>query len=158
MRDESEVHGLLALMLLEDARRAARTDAGRYVPLDEQDRSRWDRGEAEGLAALRRATGAGPYQVQAAIAALELQDPIEWDRVADLYAALTRLAPVAGRRGAAGRRDVASRYGPAGGLRCCTPLRPTVRWPSTSRCTPPTPDCCAGPGRPAARRTRPQLR
>jgi len=122
MPDESEVHALLALMLLEDARRAARTDAGRYVPLDEQDRSRWDRGKAaEGLAALRRATGAGPYQVQAAIAALELQDPIEWDRVADLYAALARIAPspvVEVQRAAA----VGLAHGPARGLALLAPL------------------------------------
>jgi RNA polymerase sigma-70 factor, ECF subfamily len=89
---ESEVHALLALMLLHDARRAARTSG--WVALADQDRTRWDRARAvEGLAALRSATRTGPYQLQAAIAALELQDPVEWDRVADLYAALARLAP-----------------------------------------------------------------
>ena len=120
--DESEVHALLALMLLQDARRAARTDAGRYVPLDEQDRSRWDRGRAaEGLAALRRATSTGPYQLQAAIAALELQDRIEWDLVADLYGALARIAPspvVEVQRAAA----VGLAHGPARGLALLEPL------------------------------------
>ena len=116
------MHALLALLLLQDARRAARTDAGRYVPLDEQDRSRWDRGRAaEGLAALRRATRTGPYQLQAAIAALELQDRIEWDRVADLYGALARIAPspvVEVQRAAA----VGLAHGPARGLALLEPL------------------------------------
>jgi RNA polymerase sigma-70 factor (ECF subfamily) len=91
---ESEVHALLALLLLRDARRDARTDAGRYVPLGEQDRARWDRARAaEGLTALRRATRTGRYQLEAAIAALELQDPPDWAGMAGLYAALARLAP-----------------------------------------------------------------
>jgi RNA polymerase sigma-70 factor (ECF subfamily) len=94
MPAESEVWGLLALMLLHDARRPARTDAGRYVPLGQQDRSRWDRTvAAEGLAALRRTTVTGPYRLQAAIAALELQDPVDWTAIADLYAALSRIGP-----------------------------------------------------------------
>jgi RNA polymerase sigma-70 factor (ECF subfamily) len=116
------VHALLALMLLQDARRPARTDAGRYVPLPEQDRSRWDRAKAaEGLAALRRATRTGPYQLQAAIAALELQDPVEWDRVADLYGALARLAPspvVEVQRAAA----IGLAHGPGPGLAVLAPL------------------------------------
>jgi RNA polymerase sigma-70 factor, ECF subfamily len=94
MPAESEVHGLLALMLLRDARRGARTDAGRYVPLGEQDRSRWDRAEAaEGLRALRRTTATGRYRLEAAIAALEFEDPVDWARVAQLYAALARIHP-----------------------------------------------------------------
>lgn len=73
--DDPEVAGLLALMLLHDARRAARTDArGRLVPLLEQDRGRWDRAEiAEGVAVLQgalRQERRGEYQIQAAIAAL----------------------------------------------------------------------------------------
>jgi RNA polymerase sigma-70 factor (ECF subfamily) len=91
---ESEVHAVLALMLLRDARRGARTDAGRYVPLGEQDRTRWDRGKAaEGLAALRRTGSTGRYRLEAAIAALEFDEPVDWARVADLYAALARLSP-----------------------------------------------------------------
>jgi len=73
--DDPEVAGLLALMLLNDARRPARTDAhGRLVPLAEQDRSRWDRAEVvEGVALLQRALRQdrrGEYQIQAAIAAI----------------------------------------------------------------------------------------
>jgi RNA polymerase sigma-70 factor (ECF subfamily) len=91
---ESEVHAVLALMLLRDARRGARTDAGRYVPLGEQDRTRWDRAKAaEGLAALRRTGSTGRYRLEAAIAALEFDEPVDWARVADLYAALARLSP-----------------------------------------------------------------
>ncbi|HEV7657170.1 MAG TPA: sigma-70 family RNA polymerase sigma factor [Mycobacteriales bacterium] len=122
MPDESEVHALLALMLLQDTRRAARLDAGRYVPLDEQDRSRWDRAKAAaGLAALRRATRTGAYQVQVAIAALELQDPVEWDRVADLYGALARIAssPVVEVQRAAA---TGLAYGPEHGLELLAPL------------------------------------
>jgi RNA polymerase sigma-70 factor, ECF subfamily len=102
MPDDAEVLGLLALMLLHDARRGARVDdRGRYVPLDRQDRSRWDAGRvAEGLhtltGALRRRQP-GPYQVQAAIAALHVQAPTpedtDWAQIADLYAALARLTP-----------------------------------------------------------------
>jgi len=102
MPDEAEVRGLLALMLLHDARRGARVDAdGRYVPLDEQDRSQWDRGRIrEGLAELERALvrrTPGPYQVQAAIAALHVDAPTsdqtDWPRVAALYETLANLAP-----------------------------------------------------------------
>jgi RNA polymerase sigma-70 factor, ECF subfamily len=102
MPDEPEVMGLLALMLLHDARRSARVDAaGRYVALDEQDRSRWDQGRIrEGQAELERALrrrGPGPYQVQAAIAALHIEAPApaetDWVRIAALYETLGRLAP-----------------------------------------------------------------
>jgi RNA polymerase sigma-70 factor, ECF subfamily len=102
MPDDAEVGGLLALMLLHDARREARVDAGgRYVRLDEQDRSRWDRGRIrEGLTeldrALRRRTP-GPYQVQAAIAALHVEAPspdaTDWAQIAALYETLGALAP-----------------------------------------------------------------
>ena len=73
MPDDAEVHGLLALMLLHDARRGARVDErGRFVPLDRQDRARWDAGRIrEGATALdraRRLRRPGPYQLQAAIA------------------------------------------------------------------------------------------
>lgn len=100
--DDPEALGLLALMLLHHARRAARTDAaGDAVILEEQDRSRWDRAAIdEGVAVLERALGmrrAGPYQIQAAIAALHDQAPAaaatDWTQIAALYAILARLAP-----------------------------------------------------------------
>jgi RNA polymerase sigma-70 factor (ECF subfamily) len=102
MPDDAEVWGLIALMLLHDSRRAARVDeAGRYVPLDEQDRSRWDQGRIrEGLRALEtalRLRRPGPYQLQAAIAALHVQAPeaseTDWLQIAQLYEALGRIAP-----------------------------------------------------------------
>ncbi|HTI35728.1 MAG TPA: RNA polymerase sigma factor [Miltoncostaea sp.] len=102
MPDEAEARGLLALMLLHDARRAARRDGdGRFVPLDRQDRERWDRGRIdEGLAALDAAMALrrpGPFQVQAAIAALHVDAPseedVDWAAIAELYGALGRLAP-----------------------------------------------------------------
>lgn len=91
---EPEVGGLLALMLLTDARRAARTDAdGAIVPLDEQDRSRWDRTLiVEGTALIEQVLplgSPGPYQLQAAIAALHDQAPstdaTDWPQVIALY-------------------------------------------------------------------------
>jgi RNA polymerase sigma-70 factor (ECF subfamily) len=98
MPDDAEVHGLLALMLVHDARRGARVDAsGRYVALDEQDRARWDQGRIrEGGRALDRAFAlrrVGPYQLQAAIAALHLEDEADWVQIAELYAALLRITP-----------------------------------------------------------------
>jgi RNA polymerase sigma-70 factor (ECF subfamily) len=97
MPDEPEVHGLLALMLCHDARRAARFDGDELVLLEDQDRSLWDAGQiAEGRALIDRALallGRGPYVLQAAIASLQAQDPIDWPQVAALYeelAALTR--------------------------------------------------------------------
>lgn len=87
MPDEGEVHGLLALMLIHDARRAARFDADGLVLLADQDRSRWDAAKLEsGRRALRRARG--PYAVQAAIASLQCEDPIDWPRIARLYETL----------------------------------------------------------------------
>jgi RNA polymerase sigma-70 factor (ECF subfamily) len=102
MPDDAEVWGLQALMLLHDARRAARVDAsGRYVALDAQDRSLWDQGRIrEGLARLDRAVRLrrpGEYQLQAAITALQIQAPdaeaTDWERIAELYGALARLNP-----------------------------------------------------------------
>ena len=82
MPDEPEALGLLALMLLHDARRAARLRDGELVLLDDQDRSLWDDGaDRRGPAALERALalhGRGPYVVQAAIAALHADDPRDW--------------------------------------------------------------------------------
>ncbi len=104
MPDEPEALALLALMLLHDARRAARVDdAGDLVPLEEQDRTRWDRDAiGEGLdlldAALRRGRP-GPYQVQAAIAACHAtaRDAAEtdWAEIAALYRELARMVPSA---------------------------------------------------------------
>ena len=100
----AEAEGLLALMLLHDARRDARSDAqGRLVPLEEQDRALWHAAPIrEGLAWLddalaRRA--AGPFQLQAAIAALHARAAAaadtDWPQIAALYAALHRLQPTA---------------------------------------------------------------
>jgi RNA polymerase sigma-70 factor (ECF subfamily) len=95
MPDESEAHGLLALMLLNDARREARFDGGEMVLLADQDRSLWDAEEmASGRAALDRALalgGRGPYLLQAALASLHAEDPPDWPRIAALYGELARL-------------------------------------------------------------------
>jgi RNA polymerase sigma-70 factor (ECF subfamily) len=137
MPDDAEVLGLLALMLLHDARRDARTDvAGRYVALAQQDRSSWDVGRIrEGLrtleAALRRRRP-GVYQLQAAIAALHLQRGdggegergragANWQAIAELYGALSRLNPspvVELNRAVA----VAFSCGPIAGLELLAPL------------------------------------
>jgi RNA polymerase sigma-70 factor, ECF subfamily len=95
MPDEPEVHGLLALMLLHDARRAARFRDGDLVLLDDQDRSLWDTAQiADGRAVLDRALalrGRGAYVVQAAIASLHADEPRDWPQIAALYSELARL-------------------------------------------------------------------
>jgi RNA polymerase sigma-70 factor, ECF subfamily len=95
MPDEPEVHGLLALMLVNDARRDARFEDGAVVLLSDQDRSQWDAGQIEaGRAALDRALalrGRGPYVVQAAIAVLHVDEPQDWPQIAALYGELARL-------------------------------------------------------------------
>ncbi|MFI6291566.1 RNA polymerase sigma factor [Nonomuraea sp. NPDC050790] len=95
MPDESEAHGLLALMLLHDSRRLARFRDGELVLLPEQDRSLWDSGMiAEGRRTLARALalhGRGPYVVQAAIAALHTEEPVDWAQIVLLYGELARL-------------------------------------------------------------------
>jgi RNA polymerase sigma-70 factor (ECF subfamily) len=102
MPDDAEVWGLLALMLLHDARRAARVDpSGRWVALDAQDRSLWDHGRIlDGLARLERAVRLrrpGEYQLQAAITALQIEAPdseaTDWAQIAELYGALGALNP-----------------------------------------------------------------
>ena len=102
MPHEAEVAGLLALMLLTDARRAARTDPhGRIVPLSDQQRDLWDSAAiAEGQAILTRTLGTGPvgpYQLQAAIAALHDEAPTaeetDWPQILALYDVLTMVAP-----------------------------------------------------------------
>jgi RNA polymerase sigma-70 factor, ECF subfamily len=95
MPDEPEVHGLLALMLLLDARREARFRDGELVLLPDQDRSLWDtKAIAAGRTALDRAIalrGSGPYVVQAAIASLHADEPRDWTEIAALYCKLSRL-------------------------------------------------------------------
>ncbi len=102
MADEDEVTGLLALMLLTDARRAARVDDdGALIPLADQDRSRWDAEMiAEGVALVSGALEAGPvgpYQVQAAIAAVHDEaataDGTDWSQILALYDVLEKVAP-----------------------------------------------------------------
>ena len=95
MPDESEVHGLLALMLLNDSRRDARFADGTVVLLRDQDRSLWDTEQiAEGKAVLERALalgGRGPYVLQAAIASLHADEPQDWPQIAALYGELARV-------------------------------------------------------------------
>jgi hypothetical protein len=100
--EDGEVAGLLALMLLTDARRPARTRPdGTLVPLAEQDRSRWDtRAIAEGVALITGALASapvGPYQLQAAIAAVHDEaahfEDTDWDQILGLYELLGRLIP-----------------------------------------------------------------
>ena len=130
MPDDAEVWGLLALMLLHDARRAARVDrSGQYVALDDQDRSLWDRDRiSDGLAKLEgavRLRRPGEYQLQAAITALQIQAPdaetTDWAQIAELYGALGRLNPSPvvelNRAVAVGLAD-----GPAAGLALLEPL------------------------------------
>jgi RNA polymerase sigma-70 factor, ECF subfamily len=102
MPHEAEVHGLLALLLLTDARRPARIDGdGALIPLEAQDRSRWNREQiAEGTGRLDRAMqlrDAGPYQMQAAIAALhgaaQTADATDWAQILLLYRRLLELTP-----------------------------------------------------------------
>ena len=124
MPDEPEATGLLALMLLHDARRASRLDAdGELVTLEDQDRSRWDAAAIiEGRALLdnaQRRRSPGPYQLQAAIAACHaaarLASDTDWSEIARLYDDLYRLVPtpvVALNRAVA----VAMADGPAAGL------------------------------------------
>ena len=98
MPDEPEAHGLLALMLLHDARREARIDAdGALVLLEDQDRSLWDRGRIEeGRRVLDRAMRRrrpGPYQLQAAIASLHFEEETDWPQIEALYGRLAAVAP-----------------------------------------------------------------
>ena len=94
MPDEPEVHALLALMLLNDARRDARFADGTIVLLRDQDRSLWDLDEiADGRRALDRALalgGRGPYALQAAIASLHVDEPPDWPQIVALYGELAR--------------------------------------------------------------------
>ena len=123
MPDVAEAHGLLALLLLTDARSPARVRGEALVSLEEQDRAQWDHACIdEGVAVLERALrlpGAGAYSIQAAIAALHDQAPAfadtDWAQIAGLYGALARVdgSPVV-----AINRAVAVGFaeGPAAGL------------------------------------------
>ena len=95
MPDEPEVRGLLALMLLHDARRDARFVDGELMLLEDQDRTLWNNAQiAEGRAVLDQALvlrGRGAYVLQAAIASVQAEDPIGWTEVAALYGELVRL-------------------------------------------------------------------
>jgi RNA polymerase sigma-70 factor, ECF subfamily len=119
MPDESEVHGLLAMMLLLDARHAARFAGDELVLLADQDRGLWDAARIDaGRVALDRALalhGHGPYFVQAAIAALHTEEPRDWPQIAALYGELARLtdSPVVELNRAIA---VAEHAGPAAGL------------------------------------------
>jgi RNA polymerase sigma-70 factor (ECF subfamily) len=120
MPDEPEVHGLLAMMLLLDARRAARVRDGELVLLEDQDRALWDTAQiGAGRAVLDRALalrGRGPYVVQAAIASLHADEPRDWPQIAALYGELARLtdSPVVELSRAVA---VAEAEGPEAGLR-----------------------------------------
>ena len=93
--EQPEAHGLLALVLLHDARRAARLHAGELVLLEEQDRSLWDETELQqGRAALERALalqGGGPYVLQARLAALQCERPIDWPAIVAVHEVLALL-------------------------------------------------------------------
>ena len=121
---EPEALGLLALMLLQDSRRAARTsESGELILLDDQDRSLWDRDQiAEGSRLVERALSSrrvGPYMIQAAIAGVHANAPVaaatDWAEIVGLYDVLSRVDPspvIALNRAVA----VAMRDGPAAGL------------------------------------------
>jgi RNA polymerase sigma-70 factor (ECF subfamily) len=131
---EPEVTGLLALLLLHDARRAARsTPEGELVPLEAQDRARWNGAAiAEGCALAQKALarpGFGAYALQAAIAAVHAEaasaDATDWPQIVGLYDALLRVEPspvIALNRAVA----VAMRDGPDAGLALIEPLLETL--------------------------------
>jgi RNA polymerase sigma-70 factor (ECF subfamily) len=119
MPDEPEVQGVLALMLITDARRDARFEDGELVLLPDQDRSRWNEAQIgrgrEVLDLALALRGRGSYVIQAAIAALHSDDPLDWTEIAALYAELARLtgSPVVEVNRAIA---VAEADGPAAGL------------------------------------------
>jgi RNA polymerase sigma factor (sigma-70 family) len=132
--DDAEVTGLLALMLLTDARRPARTGPdGELIPLDEQDRELWDRDAiADGIALVTDALprgAVGPYQVQAAIAAVHDEAPTvgdtDWPQILGLYGLLERMSdnPMVTLNHAIARAMV---EGPAAGLQMLDALEPRL--------------------------------
>jgi RNA polymerase sigma-70 factor (ECF subfamily) len=137
MPDEPEVHGLLALMLLHDSRRAARIRDGELVLLSDQDRSLWDWSQIEGgRRTLDRALamhGHGRYVVQAAIASLHLERDRDWLQIATLYAQLALLdrSPVVALNHAIA---VGEAEGPAAGLELLDALElPGYRYMHSAR-------------------------
>lgn len=139
--EDGEVAGLLALMLLTDARRAARTGpTGEIIPLDEQDRTLWDqRLIAEGTALVTEALSrgaVGPYQLQAAIAALHDEaarpEDTDWPQILALYGLLKRMSdnPMVALNHAIA---VAMVHGPAAGLDLLKPLDTDARMRGTHR-------------------------
>ncbi len=161
MPDEPEVRGLLALILLTDARRMTRcAPDGRLLLLDEQDRSQWDRPTIdEGIRLVRGALRGCPgrFALQAAIAALHAQAPsyqaTDWPKIVRLYDLLGRAWPspvVALNRAVA----VAMADGPPPAWPNWTTWSATAGWPVTGTCPPPGPTCSAG----WAARTRPWKR
>ena len=155
MPDESEVHGLLALMLLNDSRREARTRDGELVLLADQDRSLWDRRQIEaGRAVLTRAFalgGRGPYLLQAAIARLHVAEGSDWKGIALLYAELAELtgSPVVQLNRAVALAESEGARG-QGSKRSRALSSRTI-----SICTRPAPSCCGGSV--AARRRAPPM-
>jgi RNA polymerase sigma factor (sigma-70 family) len=138
---DPEVEGLLALMLLTDARRAARTGpAGELVPLDEQDRAMWNREAiAEGVALVSEALprgAVGPYQLQAAIAAVHDEAPnaedTDWEEILALYSVLMRMSynPIVALNHAVAHAMV---HGPVAGLERLDALAGDARLRSTHR-------------------------
>ena len=133
MPDESDVLGLLALLLLHDARRVTRADeTGALVLLGDQDRTRWDHGQiSEGIALVERSLrrGLGPYQLQAAIAALHAESPTaeatDWPQIAALYGELAQLddSPVVALNRAVA---IAMAEGAAAGLALVDVLEPAL--------------------------------
>ena len=167
MPDEAEVWGLLALMLLHDARRGARVAAdGRYLALDQQDRSRWDHQRlGEGLDVLDRALRfrrPGQYQLQAAITAVHVRGAdtgTTTQQVVEPYRALGQIAPSPvvelNRAAAVGFPPSDRRPGSSCSNRCSA----TLHSRATSRCTQRTPTCsgepatCRPPSAPTRRRS-----
>jgi RNA polymerase sigma-70 factor (ECF subfamily) len=133
MPDESDVLGLLALLLLHDARRVTRADeTGSLVLLGDQDRTRWDHDQiGEGVALVERSLrrGVGPYQLQAAVAALHAEAPTaeatDWPQIAALYGELAQLddSPVVALNRAVA---VAMADGPDAGLSLVDVLEPAL--------------------------------
>jgi predicted RNA polymerase sigma factor len=139
--DDGEVAGLLALMLLTDARRAARTGPnGELIPLDEQDRNKWDRaaiGEGTAMVEMVLTRGTvGRYQIEAAIAALHDEaasiEVTDWPQILELYGALQRLSdnPMVRLNAAIAAAMV---HGPARGLELLTALDGDQRMAGTHR-------------------------
>ena len=139
--DDAEIAGLLALMLLTDARRAARTNPeGELIPLEQQDRSLWNKRQiAEGIALLSAALpkgSVGPYQLQAAIAAVHDEAPrakdTDWPQILALYELLKRMSdnPMVALNHAIA---VAMVYGPAKGLELLDALKADSRLAASHR-------------------------